>query len=194
MELTDTLKQYVLSTVALLRGSDRRLFMARTVQVLGPGGQRRVEQELGWNRWTIRKGLHELHSDIRCLDAFGLRGRKRSEDHLPTLLDDIKAVVDGQCQTDPTFQTQRLYSRLTAAAVRKLLIQRKGYRSRQLPTVETIRCKMHQLGYHLTKVQKCKPKKRSPRPMPFSSGCGKCMGKPTRPMTFCGCLSIAKRR
>ena len=65
MELTDSLKQYVLSTVALLRGSERRLFMARTVQVLGPGGQRRAEQELGWNRWTIRKGLHELHSGLR---------------------------------------------------------------------------------------------------------------------------------
>ena len=109
--------------------------MARTIQVLGTSGQRRAEQELGWNRWTIRKGLHELHSDIRCLDAFGRRGRKRSEDHLPTLLDAIKAVVDGQCQTAPTFQTQRLYSRLTAAAVRKLLIQRKGYRHGQLPTV-----------------------------------------------------------
>jgi hypothetical protein len=169
MELTDILRQYALTTAASLDGSDRRLFMARTVQLLGSGGQRLAEQQLGWNRVTIRKGLHELTSGIRCLDAFGLRGRKRSEQHLPTLLDDIKALVDGQCQTDPTFQTQRLYSRLTAATVRNELIKQFGYRSRELPREETIRCKMHQLGYHLAKVQKCKPKKRSSRQMPSLS-------------------------
>jgi hypothetical protein len=169
MELTDTLKQYALDTVDSLRGSDRRLFMARTVQLLGLGGQRLAEQELGWNRGTIRKGLQELLSGIRCLDAFSLRGRQRSEDRLPTLLVDIKALVDAQCQTDPTFRTQRLYTRLTATAVREQLVTQKGYRSRQLPTEETIRCKIHQLGYHLTKVQKCEPKKRSSRRMRSSS-------------------------
>jgi hypothetical protein len=74
MELTDALKQHALSTVAVLHGSERRLFMARIVQLLGPGGQRRAERELGWNRVTIRKGLHELTSGIRCVDAFCLRG------------------------------------------------------------------------------------------------------------------------
>ena len=97
--------------------------------------------------------------------AFCLRGRSRTEEHMPNLLADIKLIVDAQCQTDPTFRTQRLYTRLSAACVRKQLIKQKGYRSRQLPTEETIRCKMHQLGYHLTKVQKCKPKKRSSRQM-----------------------------
>ena len=159
MELTPSLKQYTLSTAYSLHGSDRRLFMARTVQLLGSGGQRLAERELGWSRVTIRKGLHELTSGIRCLDAFCLCGRKRSEEHWPTLLDDIKAIVDGQCQTDPTFQTQRLYSRLTAAAVRRQLIKQCGYRSGELPCAETIRCKMHHLGYRLTKVQKYKPKK-----------------------------------
>jgi hypothetical protein len=169
MELTDALKQHALSTVATLHGSERRLFMARIVQLLGPGGQRRAEQELGWNRVTLRKGMHELTSGIHCIDAFCWRGRKRSEEHLPTLLADIKSLVDAQCQTDPTFQTQRLYTRLTAAAVRQQLIKQFGYRHRDLPTEETIRCKMHQLGYHLTKVQKCQPKKRSSKRMPSSS-------------------------
>ena len=159
MELTDALKQHTLSTVAALHGNERRLFMARIAQLLGPGGQRQAERELGWNRVTIRKGLHELTSGVRCVDAFCMRGRKRSEEHLPTLLEDIKSLVDAQCQTDPTFQTQRLYTRLSAATVRQQLIKQFGYRHRDLPTEETIRCKMHQLGYHLTKVQKCKPKK-----------------------------------
>jgi Rhodopirellula transposase DDE domain len=160
MELTGTLKQYILATAESLHGSDRRLFMARTVRLLGPGGQRRAERESGWSRMTIRKGLHELDSGLICVDALSARGRKRSEEHLPELLDDLKAIVDAQCQTDPTFKTQRLYSRLTAAAVRQQLIVQKGYTDEQLPTEETIRCKMQQLGFHRTKVQKCKPKKK----------------------------------
>ncbi len=160
MELTAQVKEYLQGTADALRGVDRRLFMARTVRMLGAEGQRQAERELGWNRGTIRKGMHELTTGIRCVDAFCLRGRKRAEEHLPHLLTDIKALVDAQCQTDPSFQTQRLYTRLTAATVREQLILQKGYGDEQLPTAETIRCKIHQLGYRLRKVQKCKPKKR----------------------------------
>jgi hypothetical protein len=159
MELTGPVKEYLQATANALAGVDRRLFMARTVRFLGLHGQRRAERELGWNRVTIRKGMHELTSGIRCLDAFGLRGRKRAEEHLPELLDDIKTIVDGQCQTDPSFQTRRLYTRLTAAKVREQLIVQQGYADAVLPSAETIRCKIHDLGYHLRKVQKCKPKK-----------------------------------
>jgi len=160
VELTAQVKEYLQGTADALRGVDRRLFMARTVRMLGAEGQRQAERELGWNRGTIREGMHELTTGIRCVDAFCLRGRKRAEEPLPHLLTDIKALVDAQCQTDPSFQTQRLYTRLTAATVREQLILQKGYGDEQLPTAETIRCKIHQLGYRLRKVQKCKPKKR----------------------------------
>ena len=160
MELTPQVKEYLHGTANALHGVDRRIFMARTVRLLGPAGQRRAERELGWNRVTIRKGMHELTTGIRCVDACYLRGRKRAEEHLPDLLTDIKAIVDGQCQTDPSFQTQRLYTRLTAGTVRKQLIAQKGYTDEELPGAETIRCKIHQLGYRLRKVQKCRPKKR----------------------------------
>jgi hypothetical protein len=157
--LTAPVKEYLQGTADALRGVDRRLFMARTVRVLGPARQRRAERELGWNRVTIRKGMHELATGIRCVEAFCLRGRKRAEEHLPDLLGDIKAIVDGQCPTDPSFQTRRLSTRLTAAAVRQQLIVQGGYADAELPCAETIRCKVHQLGYRLRKVQKCRPKK-----------------------------------
>ncbi len=72
------------------------------------GGQRLAEAELGWNRGTIRKGMRELASDIRCHDAFTSRGRQRIEERLPNLLGDIKAIVDTQSQTDPSFKSTRL--------------------------------------------------------------------------------------
>jgi len=58
---------------------ERRVFMARTVEELGEGGQRQAQRELGWNRATIRKGTHELRSGVTCADAFALRGRKPAE-------------------------------------------------------------------------------------------------------------------
>lgn len=169
MELTDTLKSLFIDTAKTLKGSARRLFMARTVKELGSGGQRRAERELGWNRETIRKGMHELQHGIVCLDNFAARGRKPSEQHLPNLLTDIAAIVDSQSQADPQFRTQRLYTRLDAAEVRRQLIAQKDYSDAQLPTVQTIMTKLNALGYYPQKVAKSEPKKRYPKPTRSSS-------------------------
>ena len=166
MELTDSLKSLFIETAHALNGSAKRLFMARTVQELGTGGQRLAQRELGWNRETIRKGTHELRSGFTCAGAVRLRGRKPAEAHLPHLLDDMRAIVDGQSQTDPQFRNNRLYTRLTAAQVRQQLITQKGYTDQALPTAETIGVKLNLLGYHPKKVQKSLPQKRSPRPTP----------------------------
>lgn len=130
MELTETLKGIFIETAKALKGSDRRVFMARIVKALGKGGQRRVEVELGWHRRTVRKGSRELESGFRCYDNFAARGRKPAETHLPDLLTDIKAIVDAESQTDPTFKTTRLYIRLSAAEVRKQLSEKKSTRTK----------------------------------------------------------------
>jgi len=169
MELTEELKDLLIKTAKQLKGSARRLFMARTVKALGPGGASLAERDLGWNRKTIRKGMHEVESGITCLDAFGARGRKRVEDHLPNLLVDIRAIVDGQSQTDPQFKTNRLYTRLTAPEVRRQLVMQKGYTDEELPTATTIGTKLNEMGYFPMKVAKSKPKKRLRLPMPSSS-------------------------
>lgn len=159
MELTEDLKALLIETATTLKGAARRRFMAQTVQVLGRGGQSRAEQELGWNRAVIRKGTLELTHGMTCLDGFQLRGRKSAEEHLPHLLEDIRAIVDSQSQTDPQFRTNRLYTRITAAEVRRQLIAEKGYTDAELPTARTILTKLNDLGYHLTKVAKVKPQK-----------------------------------
>src|SRR2546427_495969 len=104
MELTEEIKELLKETAKALKGSARRLFLARTVQTLGQGGQRLAEGELGWNRGTKSLGMHELEQGIVCVDAFSSRGRKRSEEHLPNLLNDLKAIVDSQSQADPQFR------------------------------------------------------------------------------------------
>jgi Rhodopirellula transposase DDE domain len=169
MELTDSLKSVLRDTAKQLKGSARRIFMARIVKELGSGGASRAERELGWNRKTVRKGTHEVESGFTCLDAFGARGRKLAEEHLPNLLSDIRTIVDAQSQTDPQFKTNRLYTRLTAPEVRRQLIAKFGYRDEEVPTATTIATKLNQLGYYPTKVAKSKPKKSLRSLMPSSS-------------------------
>jgi hypothetical protein len=150
-----------IETARVLKGSERRMFMARVVEVLGRGGQRRAAVELGWCRDTIRKGKREMESGEPISDNFSARGRKPAEAHLPNLLEDIRAIADEQSQTDPTFQTTQLYTRISAAEMRRQLLAQKGYTDDELPSEETIRVKMNALGYGLRSVQKSRPKKDS---------------------------------
>lgn len=162
MELTDDLKAIFIETAEQLQGWARRTFMAKVVNLLGKGGQRRAESELGWCRDTIRKGQQESDGQFCFIDHFWKRGRKPAEYHLPHLLDDIDEIAKRKSQTDPTFKTTRLYTRLTAAEVRKQLIKQKGYTDDALFTEETIRVKLNQLDYELGNVQKTQPKKKIP--------------------------------
>ena len=160
IELTDSLKNLLQETASKLKGAARRRFQAQTVIEFGYGGQLIAQQELGWDRNTIRKGIKELTSGITCVDNYSGRGRLSAESHLPNLLEDIKNLVDSQSQTDPSFKSQRLYIRLSASEVRKQLIEKFGYSDEELPTEETIRIKLNYLGYSLKRVAKVLPQKK----------------------------------
>lgn len=162
MELSPELKDIFIETGQELKGYARRIFQAKVVNFLSQGGQRQAEKELGWNRGTIRKGQEELTGGFGYWDQFRRRGRKPAEHHLPHLLADLKVIAEAVSQTDPTFQTTQLYLRLSAAAVRRQLIEQKGYREEELPGEDTIGAKLNQLGYCLKKVQKSQPLKKLP--------------------------------
>jgi hypothetical protein len=167
--VSNELKEAYIEAAKALKGGHRRQFMARIINALGHGGQWWAEKELGWDRTTIRKGQRELAKGLPPLPPRGGPGRPKAEVHLPGLLDDLKTLAEAQCQTDPTFQTTRLYTRLTAKAARQALIDDFGYTDEQLPTEETIRVKLNGLGYHLRAVQKSQPKKKSPKQTPSST-------------------------
>lgn len=162
LTLTTGLKDIFCFAAEQLKGSARRLFMAKTVNELGRGGQRQAERELGWNRGTIRKGQYELKGNVVSIDAFNLRGRKKAEEHQPQLLEDIKKVVEPHSQTDPTFKTTRLYTRQTAQQVRSELAQLPAYREVALPSVRTFNTKLNELDFRLRVVKKSQPLKKIP--------------------------------
>jgi hypothetical protein len=160
MDLTPELRDLICRTADTFpHGAARRRYIADTVASLDLG-QRQAQQLFGWGRDTIRTALHERRSGVTCLDAFAARGRKPIDFHLPHLCDDIRAIVQDHCQTDPTFQTTRLYCRLTAAEVRRQLLARKGYTEEQLPCIQTLTTKLNALGFRLRKVAKCRPQKK----------------------------------
>ena len=80
VQLPEGFKDVLCYAADQLKGSARRIFMAKTVQALGPGGQRQAERDLGWNRGTLRKGRHELESGLARasmpLPSAGARKRK----------------------------------------------------------------------------------------------------------------------
>ena len=163
MKLTEGIRNALKTAAAALKGHARRVFMAQVVRDMGRGGQRQAQAQLGWSRDTIRKGEHELRTGIQCVDARSATGAKPIDARLPNLRKDIRDLVDGQSQTDPRFESERVYCKLSAAKVVQLLIERKGYTGLELPSNETIRNILNTEGYTLRKVQKTKPKKKIPQ-------------------------------
>jgi len=149
MELTGSLETLFTVTATALKGASRRVFMARTVQELGRGGPSGL----------YRKGRRELASGLVCVDAFHLRGRQPVEAHLLRLLDDLRAIVDGQSQTNPQFRNQLLYTPLSVDQARRQLITQKGYTSANYSKRETMRLRLNALGYYPQRVAKTRPKK-----------------------------------
>lgn len=162
-ELFGKCKSILIESVNKLKGSDKRKALAQAANKVGKGGQSIVASQFKVSRDTIRKGRYELESGCDIVDEHHAKGRKKAEDKLPKLMDDIKDIIDLQSQTDPNFKTTRLFTRLTIKEVRNQLILQKGYTNDELPTNQTLNNKVNQLGYKLKKVQKTKPLKKIPQ-------------------------------
>jgi len=134
--------------------------MAQVINLLGWGGQRFAETKLGWDRKTIRKGQQELQNGQCVVDGRCRSGRKRAEERLPRLLDDLDAIVAPTGQTDPTFKSTRVYSPITAKEVRLRLIREKGYSDQTLIGERSLRTKLNDLGFLPQRIKKCQPLKR----------------------------------
>jgi hypothetical protein len=130
--------------------------MAQVTEVIG--GQRAAQRELDWDRDTIRKGQEELHTGVEIPDGRANNRRKTLEEgDFPNLRADLDAIVRAHSQTDPTFRTTQMYRRLTVSEVRRSLTE-KGYA--KLPSEESIRTRLDEMGYKPLRVRKTIPQKR----------------------------------
>jgi len=143
-----------------LTGSDRRAFQAKITNEYLGGKPSRAESVFGWGRNTVALGLKESETGYICYVGTHKRGDKKTEEKLPDLEQDIKSVVEPHGQVDPKFKTSLIYTRITSKAVRKALIDYKGYSDEELPTERTISNILNRLGYTLKRVLKTKPQKK----------------------------------
>jgi hypothetical protein len=140
-----------------LTGHQRRLFMAEVALELCGGKVRQAEQRFGWGRDTVAKGLQELQRCVRCVENFSARGRPRWEKKNPQLAKDIRSLVEPHTQADPELKSERRYTNLSAAELRKALLNKKGYADKDLPKERTLRVILNRLNYRLKRIQKAKP-------------------------------------
>lgn len=173
-ELTDAVRETIQSAARKLTGFLRRQFQAEVARDYCQGSARQAEQLFGWGRDAVETGLNELRTGIRCHDNFAARGRHKSEQLDPTLVDRIHALLEPVSQADPKFQTPLAFTRVTAKAVREQLLAEAAVTPAtvtpaQVPAERTLYDILNRLGFSLRRVRKTKPKKKSPRPTPSST-------------------------
>ena len=149
--LTEQVKATFKDAARKLTGEKKRAFIAQVALDYYDGSARKTERALGWDRVSIQRGLDSVRTGIPYQDNYRARGRKKTEEILPNLEQDIRDLVDGDAQADPKFQTTFRYLKVSAQAVRDKLILEKGYADETLPCRQTIGDILNRLGYRLRK-------------------------------------------
>jgi len=158
--LTAEFVQICKETATAFTGSDRRAFQARITKEYLEGSPTKAERVFGWGRNTVKLGLKELETGYTCYVEIHDRGRNGTEDRLLNIEQDLKDIVEPLTHVDPKFKNALKYTRITAKAVRRTLIELKGYTDDDLPSERTISNILNRLGYTLKRVEKTKPQKK----------------------------------
>lgn len=159
-KISEETKAIILDAARRMSGLKKRQYRAQVALKYFKGSARKTERIMGWGRESIEKGIREIETGIRCLDNFHNRGRKKTEELLPGIEQDIRALVEPQTQADPAMKGSLTYTKITAKAVRQALISDKSYDTTQLPSENTIGSMLNRLGYNLKRVIKAKPEKK----------------------------------
>jgi hypothetical protein len=193
-ELTESVRETILSAARKLTGFRRRQFQAEMTIKYCRNSPRAAERVFGWGREAVNTGLNELRSAIRCLEDYSTRGRPTSEEQSPELVQEIHALVEPKSQADPKFQTPLAFTRITAKAVHEQLLANIAGDRRHVPAERTLYDILNRLGYRLRRVQKTKPQKKSKKPMPSSTTCDKSTRRLRKPRKRFASLSTPKPR
>ena len=164
-ELTDSVMATFKDAAKKLTGHRKRAFQAKVTLDYLHGSARHAETVFGWGREAVQRGLWEFLGlrqapiIVPHPERHDTRGRRKTEERLSRLEKDIRSLVEPRSQVDPKFQSAFAFTRMTAAAVRKALIDQKGYDDEDLPCERTLRRILNRLDFRLRRVQKAKPLK-----------------------------------
>jgi len=154
-------KELIQETVKRLKSYEQRGYQAQITLDYFDGNARKAERVMEWGRKALKVGMKEIETGLRCVNRYKNTGRKRTEDKIENLSENIRSLADSQTQADPSMKSGRLtYTRITAKAMREALIKDKGYSSEELPLEPAIGNILNRLGYNLKRVLKAKPVKK----------------------------------
>ena len=128
--------------------------MAQVAQDYFQASPRKAESQLAWSRKAIATGLKELETGITCGDNYRARGRKKTEEILINLEEEIKSLGSTYSPADPKFQSTFAYAKISARAVEEALIEEKGDKDEELPCRQTIGDILNRMAYRLKKHKK----------------------------------------
>ncbi|MGB1283145.1 MAG: hypothetical protein ACPG44_01640 [Polaribacter sp.] len=148
--ITQEMKSSLKYGAKKLTKHERRAYMAKVTASHYQGSIYKAEKDLGWFRATIQLGQKELETGFICLGNYSARGRKKIEQTIPTLEKDVRELVERESQTDPKFQTEKKFCKISAIAVCEMLEQEKGY-PQGLLSQQTMNNLLNRLGYSLKK-------------------------------------------
>lgn len=191
-EVSASVKDDIQLAAGKLTGYRRRAFQAEMALKYCAGNPRQAERVFGWGRAAVHTGLQERRTGIRCLENFGARGRHTTEEDHPELVARIQALVDPVSQADPKFQTPLAYTRITAKAVHEHLTATAT--ATPVPAERTVSDMLNRMGYRLRRVRKTAPQKKSPKPTPSSTTCGRPTPKPRPTRTSSASRSTPRPR
>lgn len=138
----------------------RRQAMAEVTTMLLDGKPRIAEDVFGWGRSTVKLGMNELRIGIICKNDLSMRRKPKTEEKYPEMLNDIREIMNSECQADPHLRTTLAYTNMTAAAVRKALLT-KGWSEEKLPSVRTMSDILSRQRYRLRSVAKTRVQKKT---------------------------------
>ena len=113
----------------LLKGSDKRLFMAEVSEALCNGNARLTESTFGFGRNAVALGINEKRTGLICYCNYELCGKQKSEVTLANLESDIRSLVKPESQADSRLTNTFVYTCIIAKAMRKKLIEEKTGRT-----------------------------------------------------------------
>jgi hypothetical protein len=149
--------------VSLIPWPDRRRAMGDVAMTLLEGKPRVSEEVFGWRRASVSLGINEYKSGIVCINDLSGRRKPKSEEKHPELLDDIRKLLEPNCQSEPRLRTTLLYTNMTAQSVYDALLSN-GWTEETLPTVRTISNILNRNEYRLRTVAKTKVQKKRRKP------------------------------
>jgi hypothetical protein len=101
----------------LLKGTDKRYFIAEVSESLFNGNARLTESTFGFGRKVVALGINEKRTGTICYGNYGPSEKKKSEVALDNLEDDIRSLVEPESQANSQLRNTFAYTRITAKAV-----------------------------------------------------------------------------